>query len=170
MPERQIIDYDVVVPGASAAGMMAARAAAEAIDSRKRSVCCVSKMPPATPNCTTRAYGDITWALSEHEDELVRQIHETGGWLGELDAIRGLARRVPTVLDRLRLLGAELDAHGPPPRECPASSAGPIVAWTPDSLCRIASATGRSSARRPVATTGASTIPSPTMPHSSAKP
>ncbi len=125
MPERQIIDSDVVVLGAGAAGMMAALAAAEATDSRERSVCCVSKMPPATPNCTTRAYGDITWALSEHEDELVRQIHETGGWLGELDAIRGLARRVPTVLDRLRLLGVELDEPRPAAEGMPG-----VIRWS----------------------------------------
>lgn len=109
MLKPTIIDCDVVVVGAGAAGMMAALTAAEG----GARVYCVSKMPYRAPSCTTRAYGDITWCDRATSDELFRQVVETGGFLGNQELVEQFVRSVPRALAKLRVLGAQLDEPRP---------------------------------------------------------
>ncbi len=109
MAREDIIDCDVVVVGTGAAGLMAGLAAAEG----GAEVYVISKMPHRAPSPTTRAYGDVTWSTDETEDELVRQIVETGGFLSDQRRVRQFAERVPAMLDQLRLLGAQFDEPKP---------------------------------------------------------
>lgn len=109
MTGRSIIDCDVAVLGTGAAGMMAGLAAAEG-DAK---VCVISKMPRRAPSPTTRAYGDITWSTEETADELVRQVIETGGFLGDQRRVRQFAEAVPSMLNKLRLIGCRFDEPKP---------------------------------------------------------
>jgi len=109
MREPVVIECDVAVVGTGAAGMMAALTAAE----NGAKVCCISKMPFHAPNCTTRAYGDMTWTTHRTRDELVRQIVQTGGFLSDQSRVFGLALGVPHVLNKLRVLGVPLDEPRP---------------------------------------------------------
>ncbi len=109
MPRESIIDCDVVVLGAGAAGLMAGRAAAEG----GAKVYVISKMPHRASSPTTRAYGDITWSTEEATDELVRQVIETGGFLGDQRRVRQFAEAVPPMLNTLRIIGAQFDEPKP---------------------------------------------------------
>lgn len=109
MPRESIIDCDVVVVGTGATGLMAGRAAADG-DAK---VCVISKMPHRAPSPTTRAYGDVTWSTDETADELVRQVVETGGFLSDQRRVRRFADAVPSMLNSLRLVGAQFDAPKP---------------------------------------------------------
>lgn len=109
MPEPSIVQCDVVVLGMGAAGAMAVRGAAGA----KARVCAISKMPPRASSCTTRAYGDITWATDDTIEELFAQVVTAGGFLGNQRLIRVFCDHVSTRLADLRVLGVELDEPKP---------------------------------------------------------
>ena len=68
-------ECDVVVLGTGLAGVMAARAAAEA----GADVRVISKMPPGAPNCAARAGGNTMYSTDETAPELVAQIVDAAG-------------------------------------------------------------------------------------------
>lgn len=109
MPRASIIDCDVVVLGTGATGLMAGLAAAEG----NANVYVISKMPHRAPSPTTRAYGDVTWSTEDTTDELVSQVIETGGFLSDQRRVRQFAEAVPSMLNTLRLLGAQFDEPKP---------------------------------------------------------
>ncbi len=99
------IRCDVVVMGTGAAGLMAARSAAQA----GADVWVISKMPHRAPNCTTAAYGDITWSTDETAGELAEQVIETGGCLSNQKLVEAFAEDIPARLADLRAMGVEFD-------------------------------------------------------------
>lgn len=109
MAREAMINCDVVVVGTGAAGMMAGLAAAEG----GAKVYVVSKMPHRAPSPTTRAYGDITWSSEDTTDELFRQVVETGGFLADQRRARRFAASIPSMLNKLRIVGCRLDAPKP---------------------------------------------------------
>ncbi|MFP4248157.1 MAG: FAD-binding protein [Armatimonadota bacterium] len=121
MPRESIIDCDVVVLGAGAAGLTAGRAAAES----GAKVHVISKMPHGASSPTTRAYGDITWSTEETTDELVRQVIEAGGFLGDQRRVRRFAEGVPPMLNTLRIIGAQFDDPKPAGEDMPG-----VIRWS----------------------------------------
>ena len=121
MTPESSITCDVVVVGTGAAGMMAGLAAA---GSGAR-VYVISKMPHRAPSPTTRAYGDVTWSSEETTDELVRQVVETGGFLSDQRRVRQFAATVPSVLNKLRIVGCQFDAPKPAGEDMPG-----VIRWS----------------------------------------
>ncbi len=102
---RPSTECDVLIVGIGAAGVMAAlEAAREGAD-----VCVISKMPNRAPNCTTRAFGDLTYSTDETTDELFSQVVETGGFLNDQQLVEAFVADVPSALARLRQVGIEFD-------------------------------------------------------------
>ncbi len=106
MPRTQsTIRCDVLIVGAGAAGVMAALEAAR----EGAEVCVISKMPPRASNCTTRAFGDLTYSTDDTAEELFSQVVETGGFLNNQELVEVFAQEVPRALETLAELGVEFD-------------------------------------------------------------
>ena len=99
------IECDVVVLGTGLAGVMAARAVAEA----GADVWVISKMQLGAPNCTARAWGGTTYSTGETAHELVAQIVDAAGLLSNQELVRALADDTPARLADLGAMGVDMD-------------------------------------------------------------
>ena len=101
----EMVSTDVLVLGAGGAGL---RAALEAARGGAR-VTAVSKTGADDPNCTTAAWGGLTYCPEEQRDELFRQVVETGGFLSNQRLVEVLVRETPERLRELSETGVLLE-------------------------------------------------------------
>lgn len=96
---------DVLVLGAGGAGLRAAIAARR----RGAEVLVVSKMPRDGRNCTDLAWGGATYSTPALEDELFRQVVETGGFLSDQRLVEAFVHDVPARVAELSDLGVAME-------------------------------------------------------------
>lgn len=102
--EPQELRTDVLVVGAGGAGLCAALAARQS----GADVLLLSKMGSAAPSCTVRAWGGFTYAPPEQEEELFRQVVETGGYLNDQRLVEVFAAAAPRGIPKLSQYGVRL--------------------------------------------------------------
>jgi len=100
-----VLQADVLVVGAAGAGLRAAVGAART----GAKVLVVSKMPRDELNCTVRTWGGFTYSTPRTEEELFRQVVETGGFLGNQRLVEVFAAEVPREMAQLAELGVAFD-------------------------------------------------------------
>jgi len=104
-PQTASIGCDVLIVGAAGAGLRAALAARRA----GADVLVLSKMGPDDANCTTRAWGGFTYATAANEEELFRQVVETGGGLNNQRLVEVFVRETPKRVTELAEFGVRLE-------------------------------------------------------------
>lgn len=102
---RDVLQTEVLVVGTGGAGLRAAVEAARA----GAQVLVLSKMPRDELNCTIRTWGAFTYSTAQTEQELFRQVVETGGFLNNQRLLEVFAAEAPREMERLAELGVEFD-------------------------------------------------------------
>ncbi|MEW6360082.1 MAG: FAD-dependent oxidoreductase [Planctomycetota bacterium] len=103
--KHEHLTSDVLILGAGGAGLRAAVEAAE----KGAKVLVASKMGPDDINCTVSAWGGFTYAPEGREDELFRQVVETGGYLNNQRLVEVFAHDTPRRMRELIDLGLDME-------------------------------------------------------------